>query len=171
MWIKTVLLTFVFTTSVFVLPGSGQTNTPDEVKKAQQTLKDKGYYKGEVDGIMGPRTRTALRAYQANEKLTTNGRLTSETSRHLGAEGEAPGQAIEHGAAAAKHDYSKGGSDVAHGTKAAGHEIKKDHVGAGAVQMGKGIGRGAKEVGKGTADAAKGVGKGVKDVFDPNRKQ
>jgi peptidoglycan hydrolase-like protein with peptidoglycan-binding domain len=168
------VLTCVLTAAGFVLPSSAQTNSADSVKQAQQTLKDKGYYTGNVDGIMGPKTRSALRQYQAKEKLTANGRLTAETAQHLGVGDVTPGQHVEKGASAAKKDYGRGSSDLAQGTKSAGHEMKKGEVGESAVQMGKGVGRGAKSIGKGTAEAAKGagkgVGKGVKDVFDPNRK-
>lgn len=41
----------------------------------QGTLHGRGYYGGEVDGVIGPRTRASLRAYQKAESLPTTGRL------------------------------------------------------------------------------------------------
>lgn len=42
----------------------GSTST-SEVKKMQQGLKDKGYYKGNVDGVWGNKTSSALSAYKS----------------------------------------------------------------------------------------------------------
>src|SRR5437870_436054 len=45
---------------------------PDQViADVQAELQQMGYYKGEVDGLLGPLTREALTAYQADQGLTT----------------------------------------------------------------------------------------------------
>src|SRR5579872_819799 len=36
---------------------------PNDVNRMQQTLLDKGYYRGKVDGVVGLRTRASIRAY------------------------------------------------------------------------------------------------------------
>lgn len=59
------------------------------VRGAQEQLKDDGYYKGDVDGIDGPATRSAIRAYQRDKNLTVNGRLDRETCDRLGVRSEA----------------------------------------------------------------------------------
>jgi peptidoglycan hydrolase-like protein with peptidoglycan-binding domain len=56
----------------------------EQLKKAQQALKDKGLYEGEVDGVMGPKTREALREFQKNENIQQTGRLDRETMSKLG---------------------------------------------------------------------------------------
>jgi len=56
----------------------------DEVKKAQEALRDKGYDPGPIDGVVGPRTRAALRSYQQAENLAVTDRLDPETAAKLG---------------------------------------------------------------------------------------
>jgi peptidoglycan hydrolase-like protein with peptidoglycan-binding domain len=63
----------------------------EQVKAVQQALKDKGADPGEVDGIMGPKTRQALREYQQKEGLKATGRLDSETASKLGVQASASG--------------------------------------------------------------------------------
>jgi hypothetical protein len=53
------------------------------VASAQQRLKDDGYYSGAVDGVPGPNTVAALRAYQRDHRLSVTGRLDSPTVRSL----------------------------------------------------------------------------------------
>ena len=46
--------------------GYGYNGRRSSVGRLQQQLARAGYYRGPIDGIMGPRTRYALRAYQHN---------------------------------------------------------------------------------------------------------
>jgi peptidoglycan hydrolase-like protein with peptidoglycan-binding domain len=39
---------------------------------------------GPIDGIMGPRTAEALKAFQKDQKLTESGRLDDQTREKLG---------------------------------------------------------------------------------------
>jgi putative peptidoglycan binding protein len=55
-----------------------------DVMAMQRALKDKGHDPGPTDGIMGPRTRAALRDYQRKEGLTPSGRWDAETAAKLG---------------------------------------------------------------------------------------
>jgi len=57
---------------------------PPHVMAMQQALKDKGFDPGSVDGVVGPKTSSALRAYQKSENLTTTGRLDGDTKAKLG---------------------------------------------------------------------------------------
>lgn len=58
---------------------------PEETINAVQTaLQTEGFYQGEVDGIVGPKTSNALRAYQRQQNLEATGRLDAETIRQLG---------------------------------------------------------------------------------------
>ncbi len=58
----------------------------DEVKKIQEALKDKGQDPGAIDGIMGKKTREAIRAFQKSNELKVTGRLDKETADKLGVE-------------------------------------------------------------------------------------
>ena len=53
---------------------------PDKViADVQALLQEMGYYKGEVDGLLGPLTREALTAYQADQGLTTTAAIDEPT--------------------------------------------------------------------------------------------
>jgi peptidoglycan hydrolase-like protein with peptidoglycan-binding domain len=55
-----------------------------DVVSMQQALKDKGFDPGPADGVMGPRTRGALRDFQKKEGLNPTGRWDHETGAKLG---------------------------------------------------------------------------------------
>ena len=53
---------------------------PDQViADVQGVLQQMGYYKGEVDGLLGPLTREALTAYQADQGLATTAAIDEPT--------------------------------------------------------------------------------------------
>src|SRR5690606_2340740 len=56
----------------------------DMVKEVQEKLKDNNFSVGRVDGIYGPKTRSALMDYQRSEELEVTGRLNRETLDCLG---------------------------------------------------------------------------------------
>lgn len=58
----------------------------EQVRAAQQALKDKGMDPGPADGMMGPRTTTAVREFQQKEGLKATGRLDPDTMAKLGIE-------------------------------------------------------------------------------------
>ena len=55
----------------------------DDIRAAQQALKDKGFDPGPIDGRMGQRTKAALSEYQGKENLKATGRLDRETKARL----------------------------------------------------------------------------------------
>jgi Putative peptidoglycan binding domain len=58
---------------------------PDKViAQTQDLLQQMGYYKGEVDGLLGPLTRDALTAYQADQGLTQTAAIDQPTLDSLG---------------------------------------------------------------------------------------
>jgi hypothetical protein len=58
---------------------------PDKViADVQAVLQEMGYYRGEVDGLLGPLTREALTAYQADNGLTTTAAIDQPTLDSLG---------------------------------------------------------------------------------------
>ncbi len=58
---------------------------PDQViADVQGVLQQMGYYKGEVDGLLGPLTRQALTAYQNDQGLTPTAAIDEPTLESLG---------------------------------------------------------------------------------------
>jgi peptidoglycan hydrolase-like protein with peptidoglycan-binding domain len=58
----------------------------EDIKKVQEALKAKGQDPGPIDGIMGPKTQAALRAFQEANGLKPTGRLDDQTAAKLGVE-------------------------------------------------------------------------------------
>jgi len=54
------------------------------VKEAQQALKDKGYDPGPVDGVMGTKTKDAIKSFQSASNLQATGTLDAQTADKLG---------------------------------------------------------------------------------------
>jgi hypothetical protein len=67
----------------FSNPARGWAN-PVEVRKMQQTLRDQGHYRGEVDGVFGLRTRASIRGFQKAAHLPVTGQLDTSTAVKLG---------------------------------------------------------------------------------------
>jgi hypothetical protein len=109
----------------------------DNIKKIQVILLDKGYYNGQVDGMIGPLTREGIRQYQRSENLTVTGRLDAETAVKLGVEPESVGASFKD----AGQEVGKGGVEL-------GHEMKEGKPIAGGKEMGKSLGRAGSEVGE-----------------------
>src|ERR1700688_308020 len=66
----------------------------NDVKKMQQILRDKGHYRGEVDGVSGLRTWASIRGFQKAENLPVTGQLDPQTAAKLGVRPE--GRAESH---------------------------------------------------------------------------
>lgn len=56
----------------------------NDVEKMQETLWDKGHYRGQVDGVLGLRTRASIRGFQKAENLLVTGQLDAQTAGKLG---------------------------------------------------------------------------------------
>lgn len=59
-------------------------STGDEVKTLQKKLKELGYYNGEIDGIFGSQTQSAVKSFQRNVGITVDGIAGSQTLLYLG---------------------------------------------------------------------------------------
>jgi hypothetical protein len=57
---------------------------PERYQQIQQALADHGYFKGDVNGNWGQDSVDALRRFQADKKLDTDGKLTALTLSSLG---------------------------------------------------------------------------------------
>lgn len=55
----------------------------EEVRRAQADLEARGYYDGDVDGRMSDRLEAALRQFQREHGLATNGQLDASTKAAL----------------------------------------------------------------------------------------
>ena len=59
--------------------------TKEEVKKAQEALKNKGHDPGSIDGVMGPQTVKAIKGFQSANGLKETGKLDTQTAGKLAA--------------------------------------------------------------------------------------
>jgi len=92
----------------------------NEIKKMQETLRDKGHYRGKGDGVFGLRTRASIRAYQKAENLPITGQVDTRTANGLGVRPESNWG-----------NSKSAGREVGHGSDRAGGEIKRDKPSAG----------------------------------------
>jgi peptidoglycan hydrolase-like protein with peptidoglycan-binding domain len=69
---------------------SAAAHADELTKTAQNSLKDQGFYYGEVTGINGPETTAAIKRYQIRNGLEVTGTLNKETLTALGMANEAP---------------------------------------------------------------------------------
>jgi hypothetical protein len=113
-----------------------------DVKKVQESLRDKGYYKGKIDGRIGSQTREGIRQYQKSENLPVTGHVDAETAGKLGVGPESIGGSFK----GAGQEVGKGGMEV-------GHEMKQGKPVAAGKEMGKSVGRAGEKVGEGVEKA------------------
>ena len=113
-----------------------------DIKKVQETLRDKGYYSAEIDGLIGPKTRAGIRQYQKSENLPVTGRLDAATAGKFGVGQESVGGEFK----GAGQEVGKGGMEV-------GHEMKQGKPLAAGKEMGKALGRAGQKVGSGVKEA------------------
>jgi peptidoglycan hydrolase-like protein with peptidoglycan-binding domain len=108
----------------------------EDIVKVQNSLIDKGFNPGRVDGIMGPQTRSGIREYQKSEDLKVTGRLDVETAGKLGVGPESIGG-----------EFKGAGQEVGKGGQELGHEITEGKPLAAGKEFGKGIGRAGEKIG------------------------
>jgi peptidoglycan hydrolase-like protein with peptidoglycan-binding domain len=85
----------------------------DHVKALQQALKDQGNDPGDIDGVMGPKTKAALRDYQQKNGLKATGQPDSETMAKLGVGSKTSAAGSSSGSSpAASPSTSSTGSDT-----------------------------------------------------------
>ena len=71
--------------------GSYDRSPAATVADVQALLAREGYYRGQIDGVLGPETRHALLRYQSKKGLGMTGSLTMETQKSLGLGQASPG--------------------------------------------------------------------------------
>jgi peptidoglycan hydrolase-like protein with peptidoglycan-binding domain len=166
-----ILLSTALGLSLCLAPVVLRAQSSDEIRQAQQALKDKGLDPGAVDGVDGPKTKSATRKFQKQQNLAPDGRLGPQTLDSLGVKHGTAGTQMHEAGSNIKHSYGNGGKSIGQGSKEMGSDVKHGEVVAGAKDFGKGIGKGAKDIGVGTGHAAKNVAKGVKNAVTPDKKK
>jgi len=104
----------------------------NEIRKVQDTLRDKGHYRGKIDGVLGLRTRASIRAYQKAENLPVTGQVDARTADGLGVRPESTWG-----------DSHSTGREVGRSGDGPGGEIKRDKPSA-SIKWAKGSGRRSK---------------------------
>jgi Putative peptidoglycan binding domain len=166
---RKILASSILAFSLSAIPVMAQSQ--DTIREVQQSLKDKGFDPGSVDGVNGPATRSAIKKFQAQQNLAADGRLGPKTLDALGVKDAKSQTQLKMSGEQVKHGYTKGGKDIGQGTKDMATDVKHGEVGEGAVDLGKGVGHGAAKIGESTGHAAKSVAKGIKNAVVPNDKK
>lgn len=92
----------------------------NEIRKMQEILRDKGHYRGKVDGVFGLRSRASIRGYQKAENLPITGQVDARTADGLGLRPESTWT-----------NSKSAGREVGHGSDRAGGEMKGNKPSAG----------------------------------------
>jgi hypothetical protein len=69
------------------------TYSPEEIRRVQEVLIDKGFYKGRPDGVMSVEFKDALISFQRREGIEVTGRIDERTATSLGVSIRTEGQA------------------------------------------------------------------------------
>lgn len=149
-----VLALFLAFGGILLAPQAGAAQGNANVKKAQQELQDKGYYKGNIDGLMGPQTHSAIRQYQQAENLPQTGNLDSKTASGLGVSPVTTRRRAKSGPVE-KSNMKAAYKSVGKGGKEFGHAMKNGKPVKAGGELGKSIGHAGKEVGKAAKKAVK----------------
>jgi len=64
--------------------GSSKTDSWEAIRSAQSPLRERGYYRGEIDGRITTATCAALRKFQKDSHLSLTGTLDRTTLQELG---------------------------------------------------------------------------------------
>ncbi len=95
-WVAAVIVAFVGialhsslkneSTEQSLTTGPASFTEPELVTKVQRRLNELGYQTGPVDGVIGPLTHRAIRAFQLEEGIEPDGRIRSDLINRLGLE-------------------------------------------------------------------------------------
>ncbi len=139
--------------------GVGAFVIKNEIKKMQETLRDKGHYRGMVDGVFGLRTRASIRAYQKAENLPVTGQVDYRTADGLGVRPESNWSSS-----------NSAGTNVGHVSDRTGYDTTQGKPSA-YIKWAKGSGRTNKTLRKAaTTGAAPESGRAPKKHFTRNEK-
>lgn len=97
----------------------------NEVKTLQQALRDRGHYRGPVDGVIGLRTRAGIRAFQNAESLPVTGHLDRQTAGKLGVKPEIVGSNYDGARQSIAEERDQAGNRTTKGKPWAGTRLPK----------------------------------------------
>ncbi len=97
----------------------------NDVRKMQQALRDRGHYRGPVDGVIGLRTRASIRAFQNAENLPITGQLDRQTAGKLGVKPESNRNSSHRAAQDIVEGQEQAGNHAAKGKPCAGTRLAK----------------------------------------------
>ncbi len=132
--------------------GSSASMDRETVRQVQQALQSKGHNPGPIDGVMGPRTRSALQAYQRANNLTGAKGLDQQTMSSLGVQASAGSSA---GGSGSMAGGSTSGSSAGGSGSSAG--------GSGSTSGGTGGSMSRPDTGSGTTGGTTGSRSGASD--------
>jgi peptidoglycan hydrolase-like protein with peptidoglycan-binding domain len=120
---------------------SGQSS--ENIKQVQEALKSKGHDPGPADGVMGPKTQQALRAFQKDSGMQATGRLDDKTASALGVDAAGSGKGSSSSGASSSTDKSSSGS----GASSSGRSSSTDKSSSGDSSTGGASGSGSSKSG------------------------
>jgi peptidoglycan hydrolase-like protein with peptidoglycan-binding domain len=91
---KTLTLLATGTLVLALTTTQAQASDRGRVEQAQRALEQAGHDPGPIDGVVGPKTSAALRAYQKAHGLDATGRLDDATLGKLTAGGDSPSASV-----------------------------------------------------------------------------
>ena len=115
----------------------------NEIKKMQETLRNQGHYRGNIDGVFGLRTRASVRAYQKAQNLPITGQVDSRTAGRLGvrpesawSKSQSSGQGVGYGSegAAAENTRDKPSAGIRRAEQRASKTSRKEISSATAIE-------------------------------------
>jgi peptidoglycan hydrolase-like protein with peptidoglycan-binding domain len=126
--------------------GAAVSLSVEEIRQMQIVLKEKGFFRGEPDGVFGPQTRQALIVFQRQQGFQASGRIDSQTVTALGIstrqQGGAQPSTSGQGAGSGQQGNQSGSQPSTTGQgnppAASGQGGDKPQQGAGAGQQGSG---------------------------------
>ena len=130
---------------------AGQQLSKDKVKEIQEALKDKGNDPGQIDGIMGPKTQQALRAFQKSENLQVTGRVDEKTASALGV------------------DVDKAGTSSMGSERSSSGSARSGAGGVGSSSKSSSSGLGSSSSGKSGSAASSRPGSNNPDITEPKK--
>ena len=94
---------------------SSSTGGQYDVKTVQEALKEKGFDPGPADGVMGQKTREALRSFQQSKNIKATRRIDAETAQQLGLQQGSRGSMDKSGGSSSSGMKSSGSSGTPSG--------------------------------------------------------
>jgi len=120
----------------------------DKVKEVQSALKNKAMDPGPEDGVLGPKTQSALREFQKSNSLQATGRIDEKTASALGVDVASSGSS---GSSSGTRSSSKDSTSLGSGAGSGSQSST-----SGSLETSKGISKRGNEAGSEASGGARG---------------